>query len=106
LKLALAFSRQGIRSSTKADSAWIPFAAQASPDWPVGPSHLTTVIRAERSVTPMVDLRATDQGGLAVHSLDACKQSLAAYPSLSEAQCVCNALSCERSSIEKASMRH
>jgi 4-phytase/acid phosphatase len=41
LAFALVFSRHGIRSPTKSNDAYAPFAIQAWPDWSVAPGYLT-----------------------------------------------------------------
>lgn len=41
LKLALVFSRHGVRSPTKSNDAYNPYSLQDWPDWPVAPGFLT-----------------------------------------------------------------
>jgi 4-phytase/acid phosphatase len=41
LKFSLVFVRHGVRSPTKANTAYAPFAVDAWPTWPVAPSDLT-----------------------------------------------------------------
>src|ERR1700755_1278991 len=41
LKFTLLFVRHGVRSPTKANTAYAPFAVDAWPTWPVAPSDLT-----------------------------------------------------------------
>jgi 4-phytase / acid phosphatase len=41
LKFSLVFIRHGVRSPTKANTAYAPYAVDAWPDWPVDPGDLT-----------------------------------------------------------------